>query len=352
MPVILQKSRGSLHARSQLFIECLHQHTPLIEVLRSLRSGGNDLVRRYLMYKEHVSRQVYADVATAQDRLPGIEVVWPEYAESTLFVARPSYLSSNSEDGRSTESTLADNAALQSSDGDATFPSSDRAQKPGGDSVRRAVEEGRAWLRSFLGSDVEGLQLRKQRHVHTVNAEGERVPLTHYRRKDNPKLCKADFPRTKWLIDRAVVLCQGLIRRMGMASSGRRSKLGSLHGPMNHESLNGTHPAMLAAHRFNSDVQLPYRLPICAETHDCEENCVGQVEEDAIVEAAQVAQDAQAGYACDYCNKRQPMAFNEVKECCKGHRDLKERVAGQGIEYVGKRHATRLMCDAYGKGIV
>ena len=379
-----QKSRGSLHAHSQLFIECLHQHTPLIEVLRSLRSGGNDLVRRYLMYKEHVSRQVYADAATAQDRLPGIETAWPEYAESTLFVSRPGYLSANDEDGRSTESTLADNAALpssdgdaalpssdgaqkdgictesmladnaalSSSDGDAALPSSDGAQKPRGDSVRRAVEEGRAWLRSFLGTDVEALQLHKQHHVHTVNAEGERVPFSHCRRKDNPKLCKADFPRTKWLIDRAVVLCQGLIRRMGMAASGRRSKLGSLHGPMNHESLNATHPAMLAAHRFNGDVQLPYRLPICAETHDCEEDCVEQVEESVIVEAAQVAQDAQAGYACDYCNKRQPMAFNEVKECCKGHRDLKERVAGQGIEYVGKRHATRLLCDAYGKGIV
>ena len=83
---------------------------------------------------------------------------------------------------------------------------------------------------------MQKLQEHKQHHVHTLNAEGERVPLTHCRRSDNPKLCKAEFPRTKWLIDRAVVLCQGLIRRMGMALTGRRSKLGSLHGPMNHES--------------------------------------------------------------------------------------------------------------------
>ena len=31
-----------------------------------------------------------------------------------------------------------------------------------------------------------------------------------------------------------------------------------------------------------------------------------------VVEAAQTAQDAQCGYACDYQNKRGPMAFNEV----------------------------------------
>eukprot|EP00973_Karenia_brevis_P051267 7121397-Karenia_brevis.AAC.1 len=66
----------------------------------------------------------------------------------------------------------------------------------------------------------------------------------------------------------------------------------------------------------------------------------------------QCSQDAQAGYACDYCAKRQPMAFNEVKECCKGHGSMNQRLAGERINYVGKRHASRFMSDAYGKGIV
>ena len=92
---------------------------------------------------------------------------------------------------------------------------------------------------------------------------------------------------------------------MGMALTGRRSNLCSLHGPMNRESLNGTRPAMLAAHVFNSDVQLPYRFPICPETHACPDTCVESIDEGDIIHAAQAAQDAQAGYACDYCNKRQ-----------------------------------------------
>ena len=62
-----------------------------------------------------------------------------------------------------------------------------------------------------------------------------------------------------------LVRCHGLIRRMGMALAGRRSKLCSLHGPMNHENVNGTHPAMITAQRYNSDVQLPYRLPPLCE---------------------------------------------------------------------------------------
>ena len=140
-----------------------------------------------------------------------------------------------------------------------------------------------------------------------------------------------------------------------MASGGRRSKLGSMHGPMNEDNLNGTHPAMLAAQRFNSDVQLPYRFPVIPASHseECDENCLElDVSDEEIIRAAQIAQDAQAGYACDYCTKRSPMAFNEVKECCKGHQDLTERLRGESTNYVGKRHAMRLMSDAYGKGIV
>ena len=142
---------------------------------------------------------------------------------------------------------------------------------------------------------------------------------------------------------------------MGMPTGGRRSKSGSLHEPMSDEYLNGTHPAMLAAQRFNSDVQLPHRFPILQATHaNSDKSCVEDDEacEDLIVRAAQVAQDAQAGYACDYCTKRPPMAFNEVKECCKGHEDLSQKVRGQSTSYIGKRHAVRLMSDAYGKGIV
>lgn len=201
---------------------------------------------------------------------------------------------------------------------------------------------------------VQLLQEHKQHHVHIWDEEaGERIPLTHCRRKDNPKLCKSDFPRTLWLVDEAVILCQGLLKSMGMPFTGKRNKLGSLHGPMNQENLNGTDGAMLAAHGFNSDVQLPYRFAISTETHTyCSVNCIDLASSDEIIEACQLCQDAQAWYACDYCNKRQPMAFNEVKECMKGHHTLNEQLEGQPIRKIGKRHHLRLMSDCYGEGIV
>ena len=71
-----------------------------------------------------------------------------------------------------------------------------------------------------------------------------------------------------------------------------------------------------------------------------------------MIEATKLAQDAQAGYACDYCTKRQPMAFNECMECVKGHRQLALDLKQESLNRIGKRLVMRLISDAYNKGIV
>ena len=314
-----QKSTGSLHAHCQLFVQCLHQFTPLREICERISQEQGFIVDDYLTYKARVCRQVYAHVGTKHDKeIQSQEQQWPEYKDSHTLVGRPGYL-------------LTQEAELS----------------------------GNEWREEYLDEDIQRLQQMKQHHVHIYNEEtGQREPLQACRRKDRPDKCKAEFPRDQWLIDRAVVLCPNLLRLMDMPLGGKRNKLGSLHGPMNDANINGTHPAMLAAHRFNSDVQLPYRFPINHSTHSqtCRGKCVYEYEayqgEAAMLRAVQSAQDAQVGYACDYCTKRSPMAFNEVKECCKGHQDLNQRVRGEGLNYLGRRHTMRLMSDAYGKGIV
>ena len=103
--------------------------------------------------------------------------------------------------------------------------------------------------------------MMRQHHVNLVNLDTDKKePLAACRSKDNPNLCKGYFPRNKWLGRQPVVLCRGLLKQMGLHTSGRRNQLGGLLGPMCQECLNATHSAILAAHRNNSDVQLPYRL--------------------------------------------------------------------------------------------
>ena len=123
------------------------------------------------------------------------DAAWPEYKDTKDVIPRSAYLSA-------------------------------RATDPRGDAVCRVKE--------CIDKGVYMLQLRTQHHVHILNTEtGTRQPLSACRRKDNPKLCKGDFPRTFWLIEKAVVLCQHLIYRIGMALTARNSKLGAFHIPLN-----------------------------------------------------------------------------------------------------------------------
>ena len=49
-----QKSTGSLHAHSQVFVQCLHQHTSIYDILDTLREKPHNISKEYLRYKEHV----------------------------------------------------------------------------------------------------------------------------------------------------------------------------------------------------------------------------------------------------------------------------------------------------------
>ena len=164
-----QKSAGALHAHGQLHVQCIHQHRPLAEILTILAGSKAYLVQEYLQYKHHVCRQWYEDLQGWRERQQQREEDWPEYKKSKELVSKPTYI-------------------LQDKDPE-------------------------SWRNEYLSKHVQRIQEMKQNHVHTLNAKGERVPLLHCRRSDDSKKCKAEFPRTLWIIDKAVVLCHGLLKK-------------------------------------------------------------------------------------------------------------------------------------------
>ena len=123
-----QKSTGSLHAHSQLFVQCLHQHIGLAELMESLtKSKCKNLVQAYLHYKSHVCREVYAGKPEEQeDILRRVEESWPEYVHEAVLSTTPSYL-------------------------------------------RDICMSGKKWLKTYLQRDVKLLQERRQHHVHIYN---------------------------------------------------------------------------------------------------------------------------------------------------------------------------------------
>ena len=191
--------------------------------MEEVQRRGPTLVKEYLRYKRHVCREEYEDLEDRQPRQMVLEGTWPDSRDSVALVSTRRYLESDM--------------------------------------------DGTSWREKYLKEHVQSIQEMKQHHVHTLNSKGERVPLTHCRRADNPNKCRADFPRTQWLIDKGVVLCKGIMHRMGMSLGGEKSKLGSLHGPRTEENLNGTHPASCAFLQTNPDVQVPYRFAITDATH-------------------------------------------------------------------------------------
>ncbi|CAK9010993.1 unnamed protein product [Durusdinium trenchii] len=264
--------------------------------------------------ESHIEAAAKQLLASVQERIQAAEATWPEHEHDTVMTAAAGY-------------------QLQPA------------------SRQDADTEAAKWKQQYLEEDVVALQLLKQHHYHPYNEAAQaRIPLSGCQKSDRPGVCKSDFPRTSWLCSVASVLCPCQLKKFGMPGSGRKNRLGSLHGPCGNEWLNGCAPAMLAGLRgANCDVQVPYRLPYACDI------CGTRLEPEArraIALAAQRAQDAQTGYCADYCSKNQPMGFAEIKEFQKGHDHLHAQVRGSSVDCIGKRHASRFLSDAYLKGVV
>ena len=305
-----QKS-GTLHGHFQIFIQCFHQFTPLKELIKLQATDRLEMLRRYTAYSAHVTRTVYADPEAWRRDKDEVEAEWPEYQNCLLMLSRPTY-------------------------------------------QRDANATPAAWKLQYLHEDVEQLQQRKQHHVHLPDGpNGERRPLAHCRDPKDPNKCKSGFPRNKWLTEEALVICPGLADKMGMPCKGKRSMVGLTWGPCNDESLNGHHPALLAALRCNGDVQVPYRFPIMPEYHhaSCQQDCDQTMPIWSLVRDAQITQAAQTGYQCDYQNKRLPICRHEAKEWEKGQKNLQAELHDKKPGYVGARLAKRLITDCYARGV-
>ena len=83
---------GALHLHAQLFVQCLHQHTPLHHVLRKIRETQSTIVDEYLAYVDHVCKTTYDDKAAADTSRDSREQAWPEYSNDASLLSKPSYM--------------------------------------------------------------------------------------------------------------------------------------------------------------------------------------------------------------------------------------------------------------------
>ena len=123
-----QKFAGSLHVHFQIFVECLHQHTPLHTLLTDHRQELETLFSQYAKYEALVCRQVYEDLNAWAQRQTTTEQEWKEqYGRSFELIDTPPYLSTMTAGIRTTASR-------------------NRGQET------RMLKSGRIWLKKFLKS--------------------------------------------------------------------------------------------------------------------------------------------------------------------------------------------------------
>lgn len=273
-----------------LFLQSLHQHSSMQEIVDELKRS-NTLLNRFYDYKQHVDCECYHDPAAFNAEQDQLESEWPLYKDRAHLLLQPLC--------------------------------SDLPQTE--------------WDRTYT-QVVQQTQKLVNHHVHPLDHDtGERTLLPGCRLKARPNECKGRFPReqdVQLLKDKPAIVCPALAKILGVKITGRRSELGKCLGKRNHPSLNGAHKAMLFNLRCNCDTILTWRMPVCEETHTaCDDpSCLV---EDMLAECSRAvrrAQRDQSGYISDYVAKKMPIAKRETWLIDRSLSQLQQRLLAKRVD--------------------
>ena len=191
---IENQKAGAFHLHCQLFVQCMHQHTPLLELFQIFKKKKSRIAEEYLAYTNHVSKASYNDIDEWKARRPQREADWPEYPADLELISKPGYISADS------------------------WMHEVAGRAPSNEEYAKQYR-----------FDVHRIQECRQHHVHIPDEEGNRKPLTHCKRKDGPRKCKANFPKSgEMCLTQPAVICRGLAAKCDLPVKGARNAFGLL----------------------------------------------------------------------------------------------------------------------------
>ena len=254
-------------------------------------------------FHNHVRCATYPDVEKFDAARTDIEEQWPAYANEYDLSRPPAYVWPQTDDQQ-------DDHLLEA--GCSRTPTTDIAMN-----VQNCIAAGKAWLEKHHARLQKTLS-HMNHHVHPVmNSEtGERRPLKSCQPKDRPKECKAGFPLQNEMTDDGLLVCPCIAQDRGLASTGPRSRVGSLLPRRNHAWLNAGPSGWVAFNADNGDVKLPFRVPIIPETHEASagsaEACCKAKDELDLAYEVQMGQLLIAGYFGGYSAKMLEVGKREL----------------------------------------
>ena len=305
---------GNLHLHLLAFLQSLHQHSSVDELVSALRLNPS-IVDDFFAFKNHCDNEQYSDPEKFAHQRDTLEKDWPLYETHSHLLLQPEY--------------------------DGTMQA-DR------------------WRKTYF-SLVQRTQQMLNHHVHPLQPDGERTMLPGCITKSNPTECRARYPRK---LDAAMcyaknaVLCGVLAKSLKLKTSGKRNATGAVIGLRNNEWLNGGHPALLMNLRCNCDTLISWRLPVMPQTHTMcvSDECMTDANIQECVKAVRRCQRDQCGYISDYASKKQPMAREAINvlevSFNKLHTQVLQEIQPRATKRrFARRHTQRVMSDLYARSM-
>ena len=295
---------GTPHLHFEVHVACAYQYDTLDKVMAKLEAGKFTF-QQWLDYQEWLHKEDVLEENTKQELAGDLENQWNRRfstKENDDMSLNPSFLSddTNRLDTFHVASMNVDQSDLQR---DAEF-----------------------FKREYM-KDAQSIFSRVQHHMHKRTKTGEYIPLKSCQRKLSSRHgvlpvrskleCKAGFP--KKIVRNSVLVCQGVAKKYGLSTSGRKDMYGSFLGKRRCEWQSGATPAFAVGFRSNTHSLPNWRLVPTAETHAshiCRSTkcCAHDSRSIKILsKAAQRAQRRCTGYYCGYTFKTQPVGKKHMK---------------------------------------
>lgn len=183
------------------------------------------------------------------------------------------------------------------------------------------IEDGRRRIQTYL-EDVQYKVPRLQHHMHPLNATTKgREPLRSCLSTSGGKDCKHSSPKTAFLTEELLLVCDGIALERGSLLKGNRVMLGCTLGRRTCENKNGVSKFFSAGLPCcNCDVSPDLRAPLIVETHDPRCPCagVGRASLRAVAREAPSAATRKTGDFGGYIGKAQLVGKTERCRCEEG----------------------------------
>ena len=154
------------------------------------------------------------------------------------------------------------------------------------------------------------------------------------------------------------VICPGIAQSVGLRCSGRRNALGSIIGKRLDPYFSGTSAIKAKIFKSNTNVQVPYRVPITSKTHDSactSKKCLSPKIRRRQFLVGQRAIKQMIGYFGGYISKKQKLGRFELKQSIAAQPFLQKKLMQKGKLSAGNQLAhvcNRMFTNLEGKGIL